>query len=320
MGALDTRARPAGPGRSPRPRDSGLELQARTYLGQAYTPGRLSSGGRAATATIAFVQAGERSRASRGAAPPCGLRRRLAWRHAELGEFAEAIASARKRPDRRDDRSPVQPYRACSALRHRSIVIKGDTRGLSRRSSGRSSLVQTGNRSRSYRGSPPPPGLHARIGCGRRGAEASADGEQLRERTRSGGLSDSGSPSTLGAYLLAGRLERRTLLAERALALARAHGARHEAMPYAFSARSPPSGPLRAGTAETPLPPGTSPCHRTRHAPPRRPLPPRPRQALPAHGPARAGPGAPHHRDDDVPRDGHAVLAGAGRGGDEGAS
>src|SRR4029453_9575751 len=50
-----------------------------------------------------------------------------------------------------------------------------------------------------------------------------------------------------------------------------------------------------------------------RHAPPRRPLPPRPRQALPAHGQARAGAGAPHHRDDDVPRDGHDVLAGAGR-------
>jgi DNA-binding SARP family transcriptional activator len=33
---------------------------------------------------------------------------------------------------------------------------------------------------------------------------------------------------------------------------------------------------------------------------------------LPPHGQARAGSGAPHHRDDDVPRDGHAVLAGAG--------
>ena len=43
-----------------------------------------------------------------------------------------------------------------------------------------------------------------------------------------------------------------------------------------------------------------------------------PRQALPAHGPARAGARAPHHRDDDVPRDGHAVLAGAGGSGDEG--
>jgi hypothetical protein len=31
-------------------------------------------------------------------------------------------------------------------------------------------------------------------------------------------------------------------------------------------------------------------------------------------------PGASHHRDDDVPRDGHAVLAGAGRGGDKGVS
>ena len=45
---------------------------------------------------------------------------------------------------------------------------------------------------------------------------------------------------------------------------------------------------------------------------PRRPLPPRPRQALPAHRSARPGARAPRHRDDDVPRHGHAVLAGAG--------
>ncbi len=32
-------------------------------------------------------------------------------------------------------------------------------------------------------------------------------------------------------------------------------------------------------------------------------------------GKRRAGPRAPHHRDDDVPRDGHALLAGAGGGG-----
>ena len=44
------------------------------------------------------------------------------------------------------------------------------------------------------------------------------------------------------------------------------------------------------------------------------PLPPRPRQALPAHEQTRAGPGTPHHSDGDVPRDGHAVLAGEGGG------
>src|SRR5678815_4912321 len=48
-----------------------------------------------------------------------------------------------------------------------------------------------------------------------------------------------------------------------------------------------------------------------------RTLPPRPRHALSAHGQARAGPGAPDHRDDDVPRDGHDVLAGEGGGGDD---
>ena len=37
-----------------------------------------------------------------------------------------------------------------------------------------------------------------------------------------------------------------------------------------------------------------------------------------ARASARPSARAPHHRDDDVPRDGHAVLVGAGRGGDEG--
>jgi hypothetical protein len=52
--------------------------------------------------------------------------------------------------------------------------------------------------------------------------------------------------------------------------------------------------------------------------PPRRPLSPRPRQALPPHGQVRAGPGASRHRDGDVPRDGHDILAGAGRIGAQG--
>src|SRR5215831_3643553 len=37
-------------------------------------------------------------------------------------------------------------------------------------------------------------------------------------------------------------------------------------------------------------------------------------RALPAHGPARGGAGASHHRDDDAPRDGDDILAGEGRG------
>jgi len=41
-------------------------------------------------------------------------------------------------------------------------------------------------------------------------------------------------------------------------------------------------------------------------------LSPRPRQALPAYGQTAGGSGAPHHRDEVVPRDGDAVLAGAG--------
>ena len=48
------------------------------------------------------------------------------------------------------------------------------------------------------------------------------------------------------------------------------------------------------------------------YAPPRRPLSPRPRHALPTPRQARAGPGASRDRDDDAPRDGHDLLAGEG--------
>jgi AbiJ N-terminal domain 4 len=48
------------------------------------------------------------------------------------------------------------------------------------------------------------------------------------------------------------------------------------------------------------------------------PLPPRAGRALPAHRQARAGAGAPHQRDRDVPRDGHDVLAGKGGDGNVG--
>jgi class 3 adenylate cyclase len=65
------------------------------------------------------------------------------------------------------------------------------------------------------------------------------------------------------------------------------------------------------------LSPGAGARRAPRHAPPRRPLPSRPRQALPAHGQARAGAGAPRHRDDDVSRDGDDVPAGDSGGGAE---
>jgi hypothetical protein len=85
--------------------------------------------------------------------------------------------------------------------------------------------------------------------------------------------------------------------------------------PSPREARSTCRGHRRRG-GRHPLSPSPGPCLGTRHAPPRRPLPPRPRQARPAHGPTGAGPRAPHYRHGDVSRDGHAVLAGAGGGGD----
>ncbi|PYM84377.1 MAG: hypothetical protein DME09_08720 [Candidatus Rokuibacteriota bacterium] len=53
----------------------------------------------------------------------------------------------------------------------------------------------------------------------------------------------------------------------------------------------------------------------TRHAPPRRPLPPWLRRIRSEDGAQGAGAGASHHRHGDVQRDGHAVLAGKGRDG-----
>src|SRR5262249_16231473 len=52
-----------------------------------------------------------------------------------------------------------------------------------------------------------------------------------------------------------------------------------------------------------------------RHASADRSLPPRSRSALPPHWQTAGGGGTPHRGDDDVPRDGDDVLAGAGRGG-----
>src|SRR5438132_7339551 len=73
----------------------------------------------------------------------------------------------------------------------------------------------------------------------------------------------------------------------------------------------------RSAKRGTLLSSGDSPRHRTRHAPPRCPLPPRPRQALRPNPPAPGRKAAARRSDGDVPRDGDAVLAGEGRRGKE---
>ena len=115
-------------------------------------------------------------------------------------------------------------------------------------------------------------------------------------------------------YLSAGRIDEAASHAREALALTRRLGARgSEAHALCLAGDVASTG--GAEDAEGYYREALALADRARHAPARRPLPPRPRQALPAHGQAAAGAGAPHHRDDDVPRDGHALLAGAGGGG-----
>ena len=114
-------------------------------------------------------------------------------------------------------------------------------------------------------------------------------------------------------HLAAGRLDEAASLAREALALTRRLGARaNEA--HALCLLGDVASAAGADDAERSYREALTLAVELGMRPPHRPLPPRSRQALPAHGPARAGAGASHHGDDDVSRDGNDVLAGAGRG------
>jgi tetratricopeptide (TPR) repeat protein len=135
------------------------------------------------------------------------------------------------------------------------------------------------------------------------------EGEQLLESSAARGLVSHlgwAYPSLGRAYLLLGRLDEARSLGDRAVKYSPSHPgfAAHALHLLGDIVTHPDRFDAERGEA---------------HSPPRRPLPPWPRQALAAHRQARGAPRAPHHRDDDVPRDGHDVLAGAGGGGDDGA-
>ena len=117
-------------------------------------------------------------------------------------------------------------------------------------------------------------------------------------------------------YLLAGRLDEARQHAYQALDLARQQKAREiEANAlFALAEVHTHASPADVQQAETAYRDALALAEPRGMRPPHRPLQTRPRQALAAHGPARAGAGASHHRNDDVPRDGDDVLAGAGRG------
>ena len=89
-------------------------------------------------------------------------------------------------------------------------------------------------------------------------------------------------------------------------------GCPDHAWPYRGDGAAPAD---RAGGG--PLLRGAGSRRRAWHAPARGPLPPRPRQALPARWQPRDWAQASRDRCDDVPPDGHALLARAGRSGDE---
>ena len=79
-----------------------------------------------------------------------------------------------------------------------------------------------------------------------------------------------------------------------------------------------PSRPLRGRYRGGALSPGPGPGRGAGPAPAQGALPPRAGRALPAHGQAPAGARVPRERCHAVPRDGHALLAGAGGGRDAG--
>jgi hypothetical protein len=87
--------------------------------------------------------------------------------------------------------------------------------------------------------------------------------------------------------------------------------------PHAARARRhrDPPRPFRCRARRGPLPRRAGARRAPGHAPAGHPLPPRSRQAPQPYGPAPASRGAPCLRHSDVPRDGHAVVGGAGGGG-----
>src|SRR5438876_6584298 len=127
------------------------------------------------------------------------------------------------------------------------------------------------------------------------------------------------------AYALSGRIAEGIPLLEHALSAPGDHGTGKSpaALPRVSGRGGRPRRPDRGRSRSRRASP--DPCPRARSTrrrgvgppAPRRPLPPRRRQALPARRHAGADPRSPHHRVDDVPRDGHALLAHAG-GGDHG--
>ena len=125
------------------------------------------------------------------------------------------------------------------------------------------------------------------------------------------------------ACLVLGRIAEARERAEQAVALARAQqergweawGLKLLGDVHARASAKIGQGGGRAGRGRVPA--GSRARYRTGHAPARRPLSLRPRQALSTDEQPRGSTRTPHDRHHDVPRDGHAILAGAGAGGNE---
>ena len=135
--------------------------------------------------------------------------------------------------------------------------------------------------------------------------EAIARLEEALAVGESTGALDTYTVITLGqAYLSAKRLEDASRCARKALGMCQ-HLSVHDAearRPAPPRRRGGQSGAARLRGRRSALPRGPRIGRQARHASPRRPLPPRPRQAVPPNRGRREGRGAPDDRDDDVPR------------------
>ena len=117
------------------------------------------------------------------------------------------------------------------------------------------------------------------------------------------------------AYLVPGQVAKAREQAEQAVALARAHQQRgSEAWGLKVLGDIHAHEPTEIRARRRHVSAGVRARDRSRHAPARRPLSLRPRQPLPTNEQARSSTRALHNRYRDVPRNGHAILAGAGGG------
>ena len=295
--------------------DVGLQVAATFYLGSAYLA-RATIRGRS-TLLRRNVSARRRATGATASGWPPSVSARAGW----LAMRSPSSEVRRGRRTRAKRGAPIadavdHPSASSARLRSREVHLRhGDLRTRAQLLERASASAGRGTSSSRLRSLRRPSALRLRPGrAARRGAARWSRSRRDADSPGSVGGPRSGPPGSPRRYLLAGRAGRATRAARRRSTLARGTGAGPRPRPPPprrdRRSRDPPT-PRAAGShyREALASPTSSACA---------PSSPTATSASASSTGAPATqrrPGAPDHRDDDVPRDGHELLAGEGRRG-----